>query len=294
VSKARIWIRPARATDKPAVEAICTQIWDGDDYIPEVWDEWLADPHGQLVVAELEGEVAGLAKLSRLADDEWWLEGLRVDPAHRRQGIGGQLQAHLVEKAHRIGRSTLRYGTHSLNEPVHRIAARDGFRHVATCRLYKANPLSADDAPLLRQLTVADLAAAWALVSDSPRHRAASGLYEVSWRWKNLTRERLAHHLAAGDMSGLEVDGRLAALALSWQDEDVLHVGYVDGAEEPLVPMLRGLRGLAAQRGFAEVAFKPVEEPALVAAVEAANYERSWDRDLWIFELALEDTPNRR
>ncbi len=177
----RVRVQPARAADKPAVEAICAQIWEGNDYIPDVWDNWLADPHGELVVAELRGQVVGFAKLSRLTDNEWWLEGLRVDEAHRRCGIGGRLQAHLVEKAYRVGRGTLRLGTHSLNEPIHCIAARDGFRHVATYHRYRADPLPAAGAPPLRQLTEADLPAAWALVNDSPRYQAAGGLYEDFW-----------------------------------------------------------------------------------------------------------------
>lgn len=282
-------IRLARATDKPAVETLCAQIWDGEDYVPGAWDGWLADPRGRLAVAELQGQVVGFGKLSRLADDEWWLEGLRVDPAHRRQGIAGRLHTHLVEEARHIGCGVLRFGTHSLNEPIHRIAARDGFRRIATYRLYKADPLPTGDAPRLRRLTGMDVPTAWALIEGSRRHRAASGLYETAWKWKNLTRELLTHHLGTDDGWGMDDGDGLTALALAcWVgDEDVLHVGYVDGSEEALVTVLRGLRGLAAQLNCTEVQFKPVDEPALVAAAEASSYERSWDRDIWIFELPL-------
>jgi len=284
-----VQIRPARATDKPAVETLCAQVWEGEDYVPEVWDQWLADPRGQLAVAELEGQVVGFAKHSHLAGDEWWLEGLRVDPAHRRQGIAGRLHTHLVEEARQVGRGALRFGTHSLNEPIHRIAARDGFRRIATYRLYKADPLPAADAPPLRRFTGMDTAAAWALIGGSQRHRAARGLYEAAWKWKSLTRERLAHHLGADDGWGMDDGDELAALVLAcWvRDEYILSVGYVDGSDEALTAILQGLRGLAAQLGHTEVRFKPVDEPVLVAAAEASGYERSWDRDIWIFELPL-------
>lgn len=282
-------IRPARAADKPAVETLCAQIWEGEDYVPEVWGTWLADPRGPLAVAELEDQVVGLAKLSRLADDEWWLEGLRVDPAHRRQGIAGRLHTHLVEEARHIGRGVLRFGTHSLNEPVHRIAARDGFHRMAAYRLYKADPLPAGGAPPLRRLTAVDVPTAWALIDGSQRHRAARGLYEIAWKWKDLTHERLARHLAADDGWGMDDGDELTALALAcWvRGEDVLHIGYVDGSEDALIAILRGLRELAAQLDYTEIRFKPADEPALVAAAEASGYERSWDRDIWIFELPL-------
>ena len=39
-------IRPARPEDRPAVERICAHTWEWGDYIPEVWEEWLADKRG--------------------------------------------------------------------------------------------------------------------------------------------------------------------------------------------------------------------------------------------------------
>jgi GNAT superfamily N-acetyltransferase len=283
----KVRIRPARTTDRSAVEGICAE-W-GADYVPEVWDEWVADPHGQLAVAELKGRAVGFAKLSRLADDEWWLKGLRVDAAHRRQGIAGQLQAHLVQKARQAGRGTLRLGTLALNEPVHRLAARDGFRRVATYRWYRAGSLPAVDVPPLRRLAGADLPAAWTLVGESPCYQAAGGLYESFWTWQNLTRERLARHLAAGDVWWMDTHDGASALVLICRTEEAeaLDVGYVDGAEGALVVILRGTRGLAAQLDHTEVNVRPVDEPRVIAAVEAAGYEHDRDHDLWIFELRL-------
>jgi GNAT superfamily N-acetyltransferase len=276
-------IRPARATDKPAVVAICGD----EDYIPREWDEWLADPHGALAVAEADGRAVGFAKLSRLAEDEWWLKGLRVDQAHRRRGIAGQLVAHLVETARQAGRGTLRLGTHAHNEPIHRIAARCGFHHLATYLRYQAAPLDTGACPL-RPLTEANLLATWALVGGSPRYRAAGGMVESFWMWMDLTRERLASHLANGDGWGLGYGAELAGLALVYRtEENRLNVGYVDGREDVLVSLLRGLRRLAARLGDAEVRFRPVDEPGLVAAVDAAGYERVRDRDLWIFEARI-------
>jgi GNAT superfamily N-acetyltransferase len=285
--KKQIQVRPAQAADKSAVEGICAQIWDGDDYIPQVWDDWLADLHGELIVAEQAGKIVGIAKLSRVADNEWWMEGLRVAPAHRKQGIGAKLHTYLVEKARQISQGTLRFGTRSDNEPVHHLAAHDGFCHLAAYHRYRADSLPTANVPALRQLTEADLATAWELISDTPRYEASSGLYEDLWTWKSLTRERLADHLAAGDVWGVDLDGELSALALiCGTGEGKVSVGHVDGKEEALPAILQGLRELATQLGCVEVRFKPVDEPTLIAAVEAAGYERQ-DKELWIFELHL-------
>jgi hypothetical protein len=129
-------------------------------------------------------------------------------------------------------------------------------------------------------------------------------LYEDAWVWRNLTREQLAHHVAAGDVWGVDRPGEnqdgveqgqedmedgLWGLALICGVEQAgsLYVGYVDGMDDALVPVLQGLQKLAAQLDCAEVIAMPVDEPALLAAVEAAGYERNRDHDLWIFELGL-------
>lgn len=288
-----IQIRPARAADKAAVASICAQTWEGD-YVPEVWDEWLADSHGQFVVAEAEGRAVGLGKLTRLAAGEWWLEGLRVDPDWRRQGIAGRIQAHVLAAARRLGGGVLRYGTHSANEAVHRISDRLGFRRAGVYQLHGATPLPAA-APSLRQLAWKDLEAAWALVEGSERRRAAGGLYEVAWKWMGLTRERLSCHVAAGEAWGVygNGNGRLAGLALVWwgdvEQKGTLHAGYVDGVgEAELARVLLGLRDLAAQRGLEEgVGFKSLEEPALLAAAGEAGYAVTWDKNIWVFEQAV-------
>ena len=122
--------------------------------------------------------------------------------------------------------------------------------------------------------------------------------------WRNLTRERLAHHVAAGDVWGIDrsdgnqddvEEGREGAgdglwglaLVCGMEQAGPLYVGYVDGADDALAPVLQGLRRLAAQRDCAEVIAIPVDVSALSAAVEAADYERNRDHDLWIFELGL-------
>lgn len=284
-----IRIRPAQASDRADVEAICADIWDeSDDYVPEMWDEWLADGSGRLVVAEMASRISGLAKLTHLSGDEWWLEGLRVRPEDQRRGVASQLQAHLVDAFRRTERGILRFATHSENHPVHHLAARDGFRHVATYRLYESEPVIPDPFRLPRCLNHADLAAAWDLVEGSPRYRAAAGLYETFWAWETLTRERLAQHVSRGGVWGLDGEGELAAVAVLCETDkdDAIDLGYVDGRRDGMRTLLLGIMGLAAQQGLDKMRFRAVDEPELVAAVESAGYASGWDRDLWIFELA--------
>lgn len=285
----KVRIRAARAADRADVEALCAQIWEEtDDYVPKVWDDWLADSSGRLIVAEMRDRVIGLAKLTQLTPRQWWLEGLRVSPEHQRRGVGGKLHAHLVEAFSQAEQGALRFGTHSENHPVHRLAARHGFRHVATYRLYEAEPLRTEPAAPLRQLTAADLNSVWRLVQSSPRYRAAGGLVEAFWSWETFTRERLAQHLSGGRVWANDTQDRLAALALICETDkdDAVDIGYVDGNRDAMGTLLLSLRRLAAQQGCDKVRFRAVDEPELISVVEQASYQSGWNRDLWIFELS--------
>src|SRR5689334_19752757 len=88
---AHIEIRPAREEDRAAVLAFCAQTWDWGDYIEYVWDEWLRDAQGALLVATSDGTPVGITHMRILTSQEVWLEGMRVDPAYRNQGIAKAL-----------------------------------------------------------------------------------------------------------------------------------------------------------------------------------------------------------
>jgi predicted PurR-regulated permease PerM/GNAT superfamily N-acetyltransferase len=292
---ARRWrVRLARPEDWADMEAICAQVWGGEDYVPKVWDAWLADPEGELSVVELDGRVVALAKLSHIADDEWWLEGMRVHPNYRRLGVSRLLQAHQLEVAERQGAGVVRFATASYNRPIHHNALRDGFRRVAEFRRWSADALPG--LHTLRRLEAGDLEAAWSLVEDSSIRRASGGLYETYWRWQQLTKDRLAAHIAAGQVWGVDLDGQIAALVvvLADPDEECLPVGYMDGTPEGLKALAWGLRLLAYQQGYPRVRIFSVADPALLEALRSAGLVPDREHSLYIFEKPMKGDQNGR
>jgi hypothetical protein len=62
----KVALRKAVATDKERIADISSQIWEGDDYVASVFDDWLADPHGEVVVATLDGVLIAFARRTYL------------------------------------------------------------------------------------------------------------------------------------------------------------------------------------------------------------------------------------
>ena len=61
-----IEVRLARAEDREAVLAFCTQTWSWGDYIEHVWDQWLHNPNGQLLVATSDNKPVGVIHMQML------------------------------------------------------------------------------------------------------------------------------------------------------------------------------------------------------------------------------------
>ena len=125
--------RPVRSEDKNRIIELTFNTWgdNEDDYIKDVFDDWLDDPRGEFTAAVLDDQVIGIAKLTDMGDGEWWLEGLRVDPAYRRRGIAIGFNRYHVDLARRWGGKVMRYTTRFALQPIYQFrfdhAAQAGF-----------------------------------------------------------------------------------------------------------------------------------------------------------------------
>jgi RimJ/RimL family protein N-acetyltransferase len=195
--------RLAAAQDRDAVFAFSAQTWPNGDYIPLVWDDWLADAEGALIAGIDEADQAiALVKLVVAAPGEGWLEGVRVAPARRERGLGRALLTHVTEYAWATGLHTLRFVTDAGNAPMHRVAAACGFAVRGEYRPFRADAAPASPTgeivAAVRPARPDDLPALWA-ASEA----AYAGVEAVRWRgWTGapLTREWLAAAITAGQV----------------------------------------------------------------------------------------------
>lgn len=289
-----ILIRPASVADKATVVEFTQHTWEHGDYIPEVYDAWLVDPRGPLLVAEEEGKVIAISKVTFLGPQQAWLEGLRVHPEHRRHGVARRFLAHQLAVAREKGARVVRLATAWNNYPIHKIAAEQGMCHVATFVPFIAE---AEVGPIrARVLSPADLDAAWAFVLASDTYRHSVRLYDQGWAWKELDKETVAEGLQKGDVAGWHKemdDDLLAGLALlsyDWYDRDALRISWVGGDLAETTEFARDVRRVATVRGLQKVHTMLPDLPALRAAFTAAGYKPPSEDEffgLWIFEMPL-------
>lgn len=273
-------IRPARAADKAAVVEFTATVWNGNDYLGSVWDEWLSASDGPLLVGELRGEAVAVAKLSELGEGEGWFQGLRVAPQARGQGFARRMLEHCAEFSRRRGDRSLRLMTDADNSAMQRVLAAAGFQ------------LAVDGIWLYALLTGAESSLEVASTTRLPELLAdlhtsgfrapGAGLYSVGWRYLELNEARLLRHLEQGEVLALP---RQDAWAIVVPDGH-LWVGYAHGVPDQLHDLLKAIRTQpSTQVGQKARALMPRDSSLVAALIEAGYidddhgeqcYERVW------------------
>ena len=265
--------RPLRPEDKPRALEITAHTWGDGDYIPQVWERWLADPKGEFTAAVQDGVVVAIAKLTWQGEGQGWMEGLRVDPQRQLRGIGQAMSMYQVALAKKLGGRVVRYMTGIRNDGSHRIAEHAGFHVLARFVERVADKM---DGPVEAvTLTNADLDAVWQRVHESDVTRATQGVYICDWKACEITREGVAEHLSKGEVMGVRDE---AGCARAWclvrveSDWDRLGITCLDGDTDNITALACAMRAHAGALGKVMVEALTPPHPRVMEALEAAGY----------------------
>jgi N-acetylglutamate synthase-like GNAT family acetyltransferase len=222
-------VRDAEERDAPAVRQLCERL-DARDYLLGAWDAWMQTPGDIQLVAEHGGRLAGCVRAGLPSPGEAFVQGLRVDPEVRRQGIGRQLLLDLEARLRRRGVTVQRAVTAQGNERARGLAAALGWREAhAVARRRTKSALAAPAATF-----DAASAAAW------PRPSL------------DLVEAVLRRHPVLASRTGLAYFGRVYFAAAAPWVADAVRAGLVlgaDGACAFLDPPARGGLWLHAPAG---------------------------------------------
>jgi GNAT superfamily N-acetyltransferase len=93
-------IRNAVDSDKSPILNFCQDTFSWGDYIQDIWNYWLSE--GNLLIVEKEFPVGVIHAM--LSNNQVWIEGIRINPNFRRQGLATKLVQHveLLAKENKI------------------------------------------------------------------------------------------------------------------------------------------------------------------------------------------------
>jgi ribosomal protein S18 acetylase RimI-like enzyme len=287
-------LRPVGEEDRARVEEISAQIWDGEDYVPSRFDEWLADQEGEIVGAEIDGNLIAFARRTWLRFGHAWFEGIRTDPAYRGLGAGRAITEYLIESAKRAAAEKIHLSTYIDNEASIHIIESYGFRRVASFAYLEKDLETRQEAGDADGEIVDVSQEETARFVGSSRFLAlANRRFPRGWRFVPFDLDPLEAVARLGTRIGIRRRGDLVALLCLRQpvggnNPTVLNFG--DGSPDDVRRLLRRAHTLYAGRKVAVMVPKVGEdEAALLPVLRDFGYE-TWDdyaSAVFVYELGL-------
>jgi GNAT superfamily N-acetyltransferase len=281
--------RPALPLDTPGMIELTRHIWEGEDYVPEVWADWMVDPEGILAVAESGGVVAGFGKLTRLSQSDWWMEGLRVHPDFEGRGVATRLNDYLLDYWQRTGSGVIRLATVSSREPVVHLSRQKGFQIIGEYSIFKApitNQVSNNATKRLFQPIKADQvlgAVEW--LSKPKVDRLPFGLMDLGWQFAEPKTQYFARYMENKQVWWWKDQQGILIMIDKKDGSDIwARIRMLACEHGEMVELLADVRMLAGNYGYAGVTWMAPLIPRIAGNLSQAGFKRDWDASLLIFE----------
>lgn len=275
-----ITIREATPADRDEVLSFCSNTFSWGDYINQVWDLWLNDERGKMLVAESDGRQVGLSHVALCkGSNSIWLEGVRVHPSFRRAGIATDLMDNMLGYGIRQGAPHALAIVAADNKASQRMMERSGFSVVSEWAYYSTGDELQSKPSNARIASAEDLDAIVRYLESSRIYQQAAKKYVDSWHWYALNRLVLEGFVTEGrvvlsgqPMAGIAVINRNGY----WNRKNILQVVYLDSQN------LRALQDLIAyvtncyiDGGYERLHILCARERQMISVIERFHIEES-------------------
>jgi GNAT superfamily N-acetyltransferase len=275
-------IRPVRPADRERVIELTRDIWDGHDYLPNVFDDWVSEAGATFQAVELDGVVVGLQRLRPYAPRLIWYEGLRVATTHQRQGLGRAMLASAIAEAREQGFREMRLATG--NPTAVPLFESAGFERLIDVRWWRGFRVEGGESARIPR--PAEAAKLWSAIAGSPGLELYGGVTADFNGARDIGAEELARLAETGMLRAGPGGRALVGLRKPWGEN--LAVALVAGAGGALRELLLALRFEADADGLESVGIAlPRDHPA-GEDLRASGYDFANDDDhAFIYRLTL-------
>ena len=277
--------RPALPADTPAVLELCSHIWDGNDYLPNVWQDWQTDSHHHLIVAQWGAEIAGLINRMQLSPSEWYLAALRVHPKYQGRGFSSHILQYALDACMAEGGGEIRLLTTQSRKVVHHLCAKFNLSHTAEFHFVQAEPILGEPAQL-QPLLPAEIEVGLDHLRQNPLFPPDLNLIDLGWEFCRPNLEWLTQ--AAAEARAFSWHAGRGFFSIFFDEYDGLKFPYIESITcHPidLSDLLQDIRRWAGINRLPSIAWNALSNPALTQSLTNAGYHMPEGRDiLYLFE----------
>jgi GNAT superfamily N-acetyltransferase len=242
--------------DKDSVLDFCKNTFSWGDYIDRVWDIWISEPNGILLVAEDENHVKKPIAIIHgilIPENTIWIEGIRVDSEYRKQNLATNLINQILEYGRRNGAIHSAAIVSINNESSKRLMEKSKFEVISKWSYISTNQIILPTNNLKGKFKIADSNDYHHIISflkTSENFKLSGKKFVNSWRWHDLSEDRLftminnKQVIIAGknnkedhhDNEKLQIRG-IAIIDREgyWNNQNILQITYIDADSNELL-----------------------------------------------------------
>jgi GNAT superfamily N-acetyltransferase len=264
------------------VVELTRDIWDGHDYVPRVFDDWVSDAGAAFQAIEMDGTVVGLQRLRPYAKGLIWYEGLRVASTHRRQGVARAMLRSAIAEAREQNFREIRLATG--NPAAAKLFEEFDFKRLQDDRWWKGGRVEGGESARIPDPAEAEKL--WAGLASSPGIELWGGVTADFQGAQDLGPAELSRLAGIGMLRSGPGGRAIVGLREPWGNN--IAVAFVGGNGGALRELLLALRFEADADGLDDVTVAlPRDHPA-GDDLRASGYDFANDDDTsYIYALKL-------
>ncbi len=289
-------IRFARKEDKEAILNICSQIWEGDDYIPNVIDEWLKNENSKFFILEYNGVITHFERLRIQSQTDGWAEGLRADPQYSGKGLASKLMSYIVEYAKKIGLKTLRASIYYKNDASLALTQKMGYdlikKYIFARKEIENIPEKSTPTNVI-SLTEKHFFPILKFLEESQTYKEFDRFITNGWLFHKHKDSIWYDLLKNGKIYTTSQSEKLESLMLLDYANcrfNELSIGFIDGNTEAINTLINYAEQTVKRGGYDELCIVAPENTKLanhIRTKEFETWEESYDANVLLFEKKL-------
>ncbi len=292
--------RRAVPGDKGRILEICSTVWEGSDYMPNIIDKWLTDNEGEFTVMVEDGQVMGVGKMTLIGRSIGWLEGLRVAPEARSKGFAKQITRYYINKGYEMGLKQLQLSTYYDNHASIHVSASNGFQRVAQFwygdQEVKSVKSTEVNSNLVMQATQTseDYVQIVQTLLEAPEQKPVNNFLGYGWLFREISEELIAAEIAAGHVYYLKNGEKMTGGMIIYPDnqkDKMFYIPIITGTDEAIITLLAWAQKTAITRGFEMIGSMVPEDQRLKSLYMDqgfAHWENIVEPNVYVFQLVLD------
>jgi ribosomal protein S18 acetylase RimI-like enzyme len=253
--------RVATVDDKDYVLDFCKNTFSWGDYIDRVWDIWIREPNSIFLVAVVnENNIEKPIAISHgilIPEKIGWIEGIRVDPKYRSRKLATNMSLHILEYARKNGALYSSAIVSIKNEASKGLMEKLGFKVISKWSYLSIKPIvllpelnnfMIDNSTTTKVANLKEYQQILNFLNQSDIFKASGKKFVNSWRWYDLTEDRLKMMidnrqvitLVNNDDNDHEKEKKIGGIAIIdeegyWNNQNIFQIIYIDAHSDDLL-----------------------------------------------------------